>query len=385
MNGMGAQAPSHLLGHLDPSRLSRPTRVSLSRGILTFRWLVAVWALGIFVYEIWDRNRLPEKLPVAHPVIGILLLTAVVGFSGFLTVLYHRDADLVMQPAVLFTEIGLASVLSFADVWVYGSEAHTQSLPSIWMVAVVFAVAVAGGTRAAVMTGVGIGISRYVGWLIFGPDGWGSLSRFATIALLGLAGWSAGYFMDRLAEADREISTFRAREEVARTLHDGVLQTLAVIQRRSEDSELISLARSQESELREYLFGNRPAATDLGSALRAVSARAEQRYGLRVSVICAPDLPPGSEAQIHALSGATGEALTNASKHGGASKATVYAEPDGDVVFVSVKDDGAGFTPELVKMGEGIKRSITGRVVEAGGRVEVDGRPGSGTEIRMWA
>ncbi len=352
---------------------------------MTFRWLVAVWALGIFVYEIWDRNRLPDKLPVAHPAIGLLLLTAAVGFSGFVTVLYHRDADLVMRPNVLFTEIGLASVLSFADVWVYGSEAHTQSLPSIWMVAVVFAVAVAGGTRAAVMTGVGIGVSRYVGWLIFGPDGWGSLSRFATIALLGLAGWSAGYFMDRLAEADREISTFRAREEVARTLHDGVLQTLAVIQRRSEDGELIALARSQESELREYLFGNRPAATDLGSALRAVSARAEQRYGLRVSVICAPDLPAGSEAQIHALAGATGEALTNASKHGGASKATVYAEPDGEVVFVSVKDDGVGFEADLVQMGEGIKRSITGRVVEAGGRVEVDGRPGSGTEIRMWA
>ncbi|MEZ5340808.1 MAG: DUF5931 domain-containing protein [Acidimicrobiales bacterium] len=381
---MANGAQNQLLGRLDPSRLARPTRLSLSRGIMTFRWLVAVWAFGVFVYEIGDRNRLPNKTNVAHPTVGLLLLGIVVAWSAVLTLAYRKDADRLLRPSMLFTEIGLASALSFLDVWVYGSDAHSQSLPSIWVVAVVFAVAVAGGTRAAVLTGVGIGASRYVGWLVYGLGGWGSLSRFATIVLLGLAGWSAGYFIDRLAEADREISTFRAREEVARTLHDGVLQTLAVIQRRSDDGDLVTLARSQEADLRQYLFGNQGVETDLATALRAAAAKAEQRYDLRVTVVCAPDLPQGSADQIAALAGATGEALTNASRHGGAHKVTVYAEPDGSAVFVSVKDDGRGFDPAMVTLGEGLKRSITGRAEEVGGRVEIDGRPGRGTEIRMW-
>jgi signal transduction histidine kinase len=62
---------------------------------------------------------------------------------------------------------------------------------------------------------------------------------------------------------------------------------------------------------------------------------------------------------------------------------TVYAEPDADGrVFCSVKDDGAGFG-EVVE-GIGLSRSIRARIAEVGGRVEVDGNPGRGTEVRLW-
>ncbi len=52
--------------------------------------------------------------------------------------------------------------------------------------------------------------------------------------------------------------------------------------------------------------------------------------------------------------------------------------------FVSVKDDGCGFDSENASSGEGLKRSITNRVLEAGGQVEIDGRPGRGAEIKLW-
>ena len=54
-------------------------------------------------------------------------------------------------------------------------------------------------------------------------------------------------------------------------------------------------------------------------------------------------------------------------------------------VFVSVKDDGSGFDPSTPIEGTGITGLIRGRLAEVGGRVEIEGRPGSGTEVRLWA
>jgi signal transduction histidine kinase len=245
----------------------------------------------------------------------------------------------------------------------------------------------AAGTRAAVATGFGFGASRYLG-LVFGFDGsaW-SLDHVASFVLFVVTALVSAYLLERMVASDKSISTFRAREEVARTLHDGVLQTLAVIQRRSDDDELVKLARTQEHELREYLFSGAEKSVDLGASLREVARRAEERYGFRVEVVIAPDLSSGTADRIHALKGAVTEALTNAHKHGGATKVTVYAEPASEhswEAFVSVKDNGSGFDASAVNLGEGLTRSITERVHEAGGQVEVDGRPDRGAEIKLW-
>ncbi len=370
--------------------VARPTRITWQRTLLWFRWLTALWAFGLFVYEIWDRNRQAAKLPVAHPGVGIAITAALVLFTAWLTWLYNRDPDLIMRPVPVIGEIVLGTIALLADVWVYGSPDHSQSLPTVWVLASIVTVAMVAGQRSAVLTGLGLGLARNVGWFPYKTDGIWSLTRIATLVLLVVAGWIAGYVMQRMGESDREISAFKAREEVARTLHDGVLQTLAVIQRRSGDGELVALARTQEHELREYLFGGLAADEDVAAALRAAARRAEQRYGMKVDVITAPDIPAGSARAIHAIGGAVGEALTNAAKHGEASKATVYAEPaddptlDEDAVFVSVKDNGSGFEPDNLVEGEGLTRSIRGRVTEAGGRVEIDGRPGRGVEVRLY-
>jgi len=105
---------------------------------------------------------------------------------------------------------------------------------------------------------------------------------------------------------------------------------------------------------------------------------------MRVNVICAPDLPTGDERRIHAINGAVTEALTNASKHGKAESATVYAEPGDDhEFFVSINDRGTGFDPATQSDGQGLTRSIRGRIVEAGGTVDITSRPGRGTEVTL--
>ena len=389
------------------ARVSPPTRRSLLKGLLAYRWLTVAWAVAVYTGVQLTRRGDPNA--VAHPVIGYALVGAAVAFTAGLSLAYRRHPELLVRPAVVLAEIGLGTVMLLADNWVHGSVDHPNTLPSVWVVGAVGAVAVAGGRPAAVVTGAGMGLARLVGLLPY--TGWGraTFGGVSTIILLSLSGWVMGYLLHRLAEADRSISAYRAREEVARTLHDGVLQTLAVIQRRSADTELVALARSQERELRDYLFGSPASAAgpgfgpgagagsgadgapsgdpaDLGAGLRAAARRAEERYGLLVQVVLAPDLPrSAADGVAPRVAAAVGEALTNAVKHGSASKATVYAEPTDDGgLFVSVKDDGTGFDPDAVAEGQGLTRSIRGRLAEVGGRVEVDSRPGRGAEIRLF-
>ncbi|MEZ5407817.1 MAG: ATP-binding protein [Acidimicrobiales bacterium] len=386
---------------LTAARVSPPTRGSLLKGLLAYRWLTVAWAAA--VYAGVQLTRRGQADAVAHPAVGYALVAAAVAFTSGLSLAYRRRPGRLVEPAVVLAEIGLGTAMLLADNWVHGSIDHPNTLPSVWVVGAVGAVAVAGGRRAAVVTGAGMGLARLVGLLPYASWGRAVFTGASTVILLSVSGWVMGYLLHRLAEADRSISAYRAREEVARTLHDGVLQTLAVIQRRSADAELVTLARAQERELRDYLFGSAASAAgpgfgpgagaggrpvdedDLGAGLRAAARRAEERYGLVVQVVLAPDLPPSAPGGVAPrVAAAVGEALTNAAKHGSASRATVYAEPTDDGgLFVSVKDDGAGFDPATVVEGQGLTRSIRGRLAEVGGRVEIDSRPGRGAEIRL--
>jgi signal transduction histidine kinase len=265
---------------------------------------------------------------------------------------------------------------------------HAQSLGSVWPLAGIMTAGVAWAGRGGAIAGAVVGLGRLFGDLVqtrsTEPISDLTVTAISTVVLYSLAGGVAGYATVKVREAERRISLAQAREEVARTLHDGVLQTLAVVQRRASDPDLVRLAREQELELRAFLFGTEPAGGDLGPRLFQAAARFEDLFGGRTRVVVADDLPKISAAQVDALSGAVAEALSNAGKHGQAEVVTVYVEPTDDgCVFCSVKDDGRGFGPE-VEEGVGLTRSIRARVAEVGGRVEVDGNPGRGAEVRLW-
>ncbi|MBV9950589.1 MAG: ATP-binding protein, partial [Acidimicrobiia bacterium] len=257
-------------------------------------------------------------------------------------------------------------------------------LGAAWPLAAVLTAGTAAGATAGGIAGVGMGLGRVVATKLGDGGAASSFSLISSCVLYAQAGAVAGFAIGRLRVAEAQISAARAREEVARTLHDGVLQTLAVVQRRSTDPELATLARDQERELREYLFGFEAKHTDLLARLRATAVRFERIEGARVEVIALDEAPTDTKV-TEALAGAVGEALTNASKHGGATHIVVYVEPDDDAVFVSVKDDGVGFDPGTTSEGVGLGRSVRGRLEEVGGRVEIDARPGRGVEVRMWA
>ena len=82
------------------------------------------------------------------------------------------------------------------------------------------------------------------------------------------------------------------RAEVAAHLHDSVLQTLALIQKRADDPKQIAqLARRQERELREWLIDDQPSRPDerLADALRAAAIEIEDSHGAPIEAITVPE------------------------------------------------------------------------------------------------
>jgi signal transduction histidine kinase len=352
-------------------------------GITAFRWAAWVWMAITLTIDV--NNSSPTE-PVNHPGVAYALVAVALGFTVWSTITLRQDARRLDSPVVLAVDVTISLSLLFLDPWVYGSD-HAQRLGSSWAIATILSAAVLLAGRGGFAVGLLLGSARLLGMWLWEPGDWqgdDTVGGLSAMVLYSLAGATAGFFAIKLREAERAVSRARAREEVARTLHDGVLQTLAVIQRRSDDPELVTLAETQETELRQFLFGIDRPPGDLATRLRDAAARAQQAHGLRADVVLVGELPRLPDDTVDALTGAVTEAITNAAKHSEATRVTVYVEPgDDDGLFCSVMDDGGGFDPASTAEGVGLSRSIRGRITEVGGTVEVDARPGRGTELRF--
>jgi signal transduction histidine kinase/phage shock protein PspC (stress-responsive transcriptional regulator) len=177
------------------------------------------------------------------------------------------------------------------------------------------------------------------------------------------------------------------RAEVAAHLHDSVLQTLALVQRRADDpKEVVRLARMQERELRAWLLAGGapsdvPEASSLGAALEELAAGVESEHGVPVEVVRVRDCPPDG---MDSLLLAAREAIVNATRHSGAAKVAVYLEVEPERATVFVRDRGKGFDTEHVPDDRGgITNSIVGRMTRAGGRAAVHSTLGEGTEVEL--
>ena len=174
------------------------------------------------------------------------------------------------------------------------------------------------------------------------------------------------------------------RSEVAAHLHDSVLQTLALMQKRADDPrEIASLARRQERELRAWLNGGRPEPGDsLAGSLEAAAAEVEETHGVPIDVVAVGDAPVDERGA--ALVAAAREALVNAAKFAGGAPVSLYAEVGEERTEVFVRDRGPGFDMTAVPDDRrGVRESIVGRMRRHGGRAAVHSAPGEGTEIEL--
>jgi signal transduction histidine kinase len=176
------------------------------------------------------------------------------------------------------------------------------------------------------------------------------------------------------------------RAELADHLHDSVLQTLALIQRRAADPGAVStLARRQERELRRWLMGDRPTTTadeTLADAVRVAVADIEDTHGARVELVIVGDasLDEGTRALI----GATREALSNAARHASGAPISLFAKVADDQIEIFVHDRGPGFDTHAIPLERrGVRESIIARVERHGGTAAIQSAPGEGCEITL--
>jgi signal transduction histidine kinase len=360
-----------------------PTERSVMRGLAVLRWGSLAWIVGVVAIS---RDRLER------PWLAYVLVAAATAVTVVASVALARRPLLLVRPAFVSVELVVGVALLVGDGFAFDDLADRQSLAGSWPLVGVLHASVLLGPIAGGILGAVVSLGRVGGML---ADGWPDLpghrivSLLATSVFYALAGAVAGWVAALLRRAEHEVAVTRAREEVARTLHDGVLQTLALVERRvaTADPELARLARDTDRDLRGFLFGaHRSTHGDVASELRAVADRVGAAHDLPITVSVVDDDLALSGDELRALAGAVGEALTNVGKHAHAARAVVFVQSEEDgSVFVSVRDDGVGFAPaDAHARGQGLRRSIIARIEERGGRVEIDAAPGRGTEVRMW-
>lgn len=305
------------------------------------------------------------------------------GWSVLATILYG-DARRRRWP-LLVTDLAVTLVALLSSLWVLRDAAIDAGDPTVtvsWAATPVLAWAIwagpLGGLLAALVVGAGDLVER------------GELSQATAngIVLLLLGGGVVGYVVQlarraeaSLAEAVQREAAATERERLSRQVHDGVLQALALVSRRSTDPELAGLAADQEASLRRLVSG--PVVSASGES--DLVALLPRRAAVELSVPASPVMLTSPVAAE--LAAAVSAAVDNALMHGG-TKAWVLVEDLGDAVTVSVRDDGPGIAPGRLEAAEaegrmGVARSIRGRLADLGGSVDVVSTPGQGTEVEL--
>ena len=324
-----------------------------------------------------------------HPQGAWVVLAVMAGWSLWLALNRGRPAWVLW----LDLAVAAACVLATALVESPTQVAHgVATLPSMWAAAPVASFALGRGWRTGLTAAAVISLADVI-------EVWPhvSASTLDSIVQLVLIGAVVGYVAQlhevgqrRLARAVAVEAASRERERLAAGIHDSVLQVLAYAQRRGaelggEAAEIGRLAGEQEIRLRAMVSTREPFATgeaDLAGLLSALGGPSV------IVAVPAGGVPLPSAAATVVLAAAR-TALDNVARHAGpGARAWVLLEDEGDMVTITVRDDGAGMPPGRLEAAEregrlGIAAGIRGRIADCGGSVCVTSGPGEGTEVEM--
>ncbi|RDH76839.1 ATP-binding protein [Mycolicibacterium moriokaense] len=233
------------------------------------------------------------------------------------------------------------------------------------------------------------GAARIAGWEHVGDIGaiYYFFLQWTTAGLIRLMLLRVAAAVDRVG-SDREAAAVNQqvteavrdyeREQLA-LLHDTAASTLLMVGQgaRLPPRRLAAQARRDLEVLHEGPWIAPPTRVELVSALHQCAEHLTtpvEFTGLaRVWV-------KGDAAQ--AVIAAAREVMNNVDRHAEAARLTVAVS----AASVTLRDDGVGFDPSAPRSGRGVTDSIVGRMARAGGAVDIDSAPGSGTVTELrWA
>ncbi|MEV7420844.1 DUF5931 domain-containing protein [Streptomyces sp. NPDC089919] len=291
-----------------------------------------------------------------------------------------------------------------------------STLPSIWTAGSVLAFALKGGWRWACFASSFVAVANVV------ERGAPTQDTVHNVLLVWVASVAIGYVVqvaraseETLARALEIEAATRERERLARDIHDGVLQVLAMVQRRGtalggEAAELGRMAGEQEIALRTLVSTglvptsriSRDAARGaLVSAVEEAEPEQDESAELDLRALLAPHAgsrvslaEPGAPVLLPApaareLAAATLAALDNVARHAGErAHAWILVEDEPAAVIVTVRDDGPGIPAGRLAEAEGegrlgVAQSIRGRLRDLGGTADLVSVPGQGTEVEL--
>lgn len=376
---------SSLRRHYNPSPLIDSAG---GRGLALYRFLAFVYAVILVVVH---REHVVLWWPIV--VYGIVVLA------------WSIAAPLLPRPTktAIGVELAIACVGIFLTSEVYSASAVSDgisTLPGVWAAAPVMAGALLRGIPGGVIAAAVISVANLFQAEEASQLTWHNIFLLFLVGILvGLAVQLARESQKRLEQALAISERLAERERIGREVHDGVLQSLAMINRRgrelgSEGEALADMAADQERSLRSLITRFEPASGQAttsadGSRVRDLAASLADLRSSTVEVV----LPAGSvrlpQHIAREVEAAVVAALDNVSHHAGdAAQAWVLLDASDQGIEIVIRDNGVGMAPDrLVRAVEegrlGASSSIRGRMLDLGGDASWRSPGGGGTTVTL--
>jgi signal transduction histidine kinase len=348
--------------------------------------LTLVGGAGVVLYALawlwftYHARRHPGRAYVAVPK-GASPAARALGVSSVVLGV-ALAVDRTLTASIADTAVWPVAVSMFGVLMVWSSGKVDWSAPTELVRALIGLLLVAVGVVAFVVSNFGLAVAPRA--LVI-----------STVVLAGVIVVVAPWLWRAASQVGEDrLERIRAdeRARLAAHLHDSVLQTLSLIQQSAEDKQqTIQLARRQERELREWLFGAQAPSSagdrQFRAALSEIAAEVEERHRVPVEVVVVGD--GLIDERVQAALEATRELLVNAARHSGAPRIDVYGELGAERLEIFVRDQGRGFDRARVPSDRrGLADSVIGRVERIGGSVSISSSggvepAGKGTEVTL--